>query len=181
MRPLLRSGAVRTDPYTLVCEAGSLADVPDATPVIVPLPLWRKARAALVARGDAGVWLAPDDDPGELAPDVARVPVIAVAFPSFTDGRGYSTARLLRERHRYAGELRAFGDVGRDQLYALRQAGFDAFVLRAGADAQAALAGLADFTDGYQATAQRTPWFRRRDEAGGDRRVAPALSPAQTS
>lgn len=181
MRPLIKGGAVVADRYTLVREAATLAELPEATPVIVPLPLWRKARAALVARGEAGVWLAPGDDPAAIVPDVARVPVIAVEFPSFTDGRGYSTARLLRERHRYAGELRAIGDVGRDQLYALRQAGFDAFVLRAGADAQTALAGLADFTDGYQATAQRTPWFRRRDEAGGDGRVAPALSPARTS
>jgi uncharacterized protein (DUF934 family) len=165
MRRLIRDGAVRADRYTLVRQAVSLADLPEATPVIVPLPLWLATRAALVARGDAGVWLAPADDPAALAPDVRRVPVIAVEFPAFTDGRGYSTARLLRERYGYAGELRAFGDVGRDQLYLLRQAGFDAFVLGAGKDADAAVAGLADFSDGYQATALRTPWFRRRADA----------------
>ena len=165
MRPLIRDGAVRADRYTLVRQAVSLADLPEATPVIVPLPLWLATRAALAARGDAGVWLAPADDPAALAPDVRRVPVIAVLFPTFTDGRGYSTARLLRERYGYAGELRAFGDVGRDQLYLLRQAGFDAFAFDAGRDADAALAGLGDFSDGYQATALRTPWFRRRADA----------------
>ncbi len=162
MQPLLKGGAVVADPYVLVREATSLADLPDATPVIVPLALWSKARAALVARGDAGAWLAPADDPAALAPDVARLPVIAVDFPSFTDGRGYSTARLLRERYRYRGELRAIGYVGRDQLAHLAQAGFDAFAVRDGQDAEAALAGLADFSDGYQSTAVRAPWFRRR-------------------
>ena len=165
MRRLISDGAVRADRYTLVREAGSLADLPEAAPVIVPLALWLAARAALVARGDAGVWLAPADDPAARAPDGRRVPVIAVEFPAFTDGRGYSTARLLRERYGYAGELRAFGDVGRDQLYLLRQAGFDAFAFDAGRDADAALAGLGDFSDGYQATVLRTPWFRRRAHA----------------
>ena len=165
MRRLISYGAVRADRYTLVRQAASLADLPEATPVIVPLSLWLATRAALVARGDAGVWLAPADDPATLAPDVRRVPVIAVLFPVFTDGRGFSTARLLRERYGYAGELRAFGDVGRDQLYLLRQAGFDAFAFDAGRDADAALAGLGDFSDGYQATVLRTPWFRRRAHA----------------
>jgi uncharacterized protein (DUF934 family) len=91
------------------------------------------------------------------------LPVIAVDFPSFTDGRGYSHARLLRDRYAYAGELRAIGDVQRDQLYYLSQSGFDAFLIREGKDAHAALAGLDDFTDGYQLTQQRTPWFRRRE------------------
>lgn len=165
MRPLIKDGAVVADAYVLVREATALVDLPEATPVIVPLRLWLTARAALVARGDAGVWLAPDDDPAALAPDVARVPVIAVDFPAFTDGRGYSTARLLRERYGYKGELRAIGDVQRDQLACLQQAGFDAFVVRADRDLAATLAGLSDFTDGYQSTALRVPWFRRRSEA----------------
>jgi uncharacterized protein (DUF934 family) len=174
MQRLIRNGAVRVDPYTLVREAATLADLPEATPVIVPLPLWHKARAALVARGDAGVWLAPGDDPATLAPDVARVPVIAVDFPAFTDGRGYSTARLLRERYGYTGELRAIGDVQRDQLYYLHQSGFDAFALRDDKDAAEALAGLRDFSDGYQHTQRRAPWFLRREARRGDRvRAAP--------
>jgi uncharacterized protein (DUF934 family) len=149
------------DAYTLVREAGSLADLPEATPVIVPLTLWSIARAALIARGDAGVWLAPAEDPDALAADVKHVPVIAIDFPKFTDGRGYSTARLLRERYGYRGELRAIGDIQRDQLYYLRQVGFDAFVLRDGKDAGDALLAFGDFSDGYQITAVRTPWFRR--------------------
>ena len=85
-----------------------------------------------------------------------------IDFPQFTDGRGYSHARLLRERYRYAGELRAIGDVQRDQLYYLAQCGFDAFAIPDSRDAEDALQGFVDFSDGYQATAIRAPWFRRR-------------------
>jgi len=91
--------------------------------------------------------------------------VIAIDFPQFTDGRGYSHARLLRERYHYAGELRAIGDVARDQLYYLAQCGFDAFQIPDGRDASAALSAFADFTDGYQSTTLRAPWFQRRQAA----------------
>jgi len=158
MPQLIKDGAVGDDRWTLVREPD--ASLP-AGPVIVTLAAWLGRRGALVARGDVGVWLAPTDDPAGLAGDVALLPVVAVDFPRFADGRGYSIARLLRDRYGYQGELRAVGDVARDQLYYLSQAGFDAFVLRDGKDAHDALASLADFTDGYQATARRTPWFRR--------------------
>jgi uncharacterized protein (DUF934 family) len=162
MPRLIRNRTVVDDRYTLLREASSLADIPDGVPVIVPLTLWVERRAALIARGEAGVWLAPAEPPGALADDVHRLPVIAIDFPQFTDGRGYSHARLLRERYRYAGELRAIGDIQRDQLYYLAQCGFDAFAIPDARDAGDALAGFADFSDGYQATATRVPWFHRR-------------------
>ena len=165
MSQLIKQRLIADDPWTLVREASALTDLPDGVPVIVPLKLWTERRAALIARGDVGVWLAPDEDPAALAADVARLPVIAIDFPQFTDGRGYSHARLLRERYAFAGELRAIGDVQRDQLYYLSQCGFDAFLIRDGKDADDALHGLADFTDGYQLTQQRMPWFRRRPHA----------------
>jgi len=158
MPQLIKSGAVTEDRWTLLREPA--AALP-SSPVIVPLATWLGARAELASRADVGVWLAPTDDPALLAADIAALPVIAVDFPRFADGRGYSIARLLRDRHEYKGELRAVGDIARDQLYFLHQVGFDAFVLREGKDAQDALASLRDFTDGYQATARRTPWFRR--------------------
>jgi uncharacterized protein (DUF934 family) len=155
-----RSGA-RADRFGLVRDGAVLASLPPG-PVIVPLALWLAARDALLARGDVGVWLAPADDPAQIAADVALLPVIAVDFPAFADGRGYSSARLLRERFGYRGELRAIGDVQRDQLYYLWQVGFDAFALLDGRDVQDALKAFHDFSDGYQLTQQRTPWFRRR-------------------
>ena len=162
MSQLIKQRIIADDRWTLVREAAAMGELPDGVPIVVPLKLWLERRAALIARGEVGVWLAPADDPAELAADLQRLPLIAVDFPQFTDGRGYSHARLLRDRYGYAGELRAVGDVQRDQLYYLSQCGFDAFVVREGKDAQDALRGLDDFTDGYQLTQQRTPWFRRR-------------------
>ena len=165
MPRLIKHRALADDRYVLLREAASLADVPDSVPVIVPLALWLERRAALIARGETGVWLAPADHPGALTDDIRWLPVIAVDFPQFTDGRGYSHARLLRERYGYPGELRAIGDIQRDQLYYLAQCGFDAFVIPDGRDAHDALNGFADFSDGYQATVTRAPWFRRRQLA----------------
>ncbi|TMG83975.1 MAG: DUF934 domain-containing protein [Betaproteobacteria bacterium] len=165
--PLLIKGrAVVEDGWMLLREAAALADVPADSPVIVPLALWQSEHDALAARGNVGVWLKPDDDPDALAGDVERLPLIAIDFPKFVDGRGYSSARLLRDKHRFAGELRAIRDVLRDQLYYLRQCGFDAFAIRVDRKAEDALGGLDDFSDNYQSTTARpVPLFRRRDTA----------------
>ena len=113
------------------------------------------------------VVLQPADDPATLADRIggrgAPIGAIAVNFPKFGDGRGYSIARLLRERYGYKGELRAVGEVARDHLHAMAQCGFDAFELRAGEDPQEALKAFGDFSEQYQATAaQPAPLFRRR-------------------
>ncbi len=103
------------------------------------------------------------DDPASLVDMLDGLTTIAVRFPAFGDGRGYSIGRLLRERYGYRGELRAIGAVARDHLYFMAQCGFDAFELRAGEDPKEALAALDDFSDGYQATVARPqPLFRRR-------------------
>ena len=163
MPPLIKDGALQPDRWTLLRDACSLADLPGRGAVIVPLALWLAERGVLRARGEVGVLLAPGDDPAELGGDIGTLPLIAIDFPQFTDGRGYSTARLLRERHRYAGELRAVGDVLRDQLYLLAECGFDAFAVREDRDATDALAGLADFSGLYAPTARTPqPAFRRR-------------------
>lgn len=159
-QPLIKDRALVRDRFVLVREPG--ADLPASTPLIVPLATWRERRDELSVRGDLGVWLAPSEDPALLADDVARLPVIAVDFPQFTDGRGYSIGRLLRERYGFAGELRAIGDVQHDQLYYLSQCGFNAFAVRPDRSVEKALAGLRVFSDGYQLTNARTPWFHRR-------------------
>ena len=107
--------------------------------------------------------LEPTDDPAAVAGTVGLAGVIAVNFPKFSDGRGYSIGRLLRERYGYKGELRAVGEVARDHVHAMEQCGFNAFQLREGEDAQEALAAFGDFSEQYQATAaQPVPLFRRR-------------------
>lgn len=137
-------------------------------PLLVPVAVWRARRAELIAREyehgwPLGVWLAAEEGPESIAADLDDFTVIGVDFPKFSDGRGYSAARLLRERHGYRGELRAIGDVLRDQLFYLQRCGFDAFALRSDQDRGEALAGLKDFDEAYQAAAdQPLPLFRRR-------------------
>lgn len=109
------------------------------------------------------VRLEPHDDPASVAGRLDRVARIEINFPKFGDGRGYSTARLLRERYGYKGELRAVGEVVRDHLYNMESVGFDAFLLRDGEDPVEALAGFDDFSEAYQASVKRpAPLFRRR-------------------
>ena len=138
-------------------------------PVIVPLSLWQGRSETLVARRELlGVWLKPDDDPAAIASDLDRFAVVAVHFQKFTDGRGYSTAALLRARYGYRGELRAFGDVGRDQLFYLARCGFDAFKLAPHRDPDDALASFTDFSVRYQGSVDDpVPLFRKRAVTGG--------------
>ena len=171
---VIRNGAVEQNRWQFV---GLEADEPvpealPAGPIVVPLATWGARREELLARLDpVGVWLKPDDDPQALtAGDVDALAIIAVHFPKFADGRGYSTAILLRTRLGYRGELRAIGDVGRDQLFYLKRCGFDSFSLAAHRDPEAALASLQDFSLSYQATVEEgRPLFRRRELTGTTR------------
>jgi uncharacterized protein (DUF934 family) len=132
--------------------------------VIVPFRLWREQQALVDSLGIAvGVLVRDDDDLDQVAAELPRIALVAVAFPRFTNGRGYSIARLLRGRYGYRGELRAVGDVMRDQLFYMQRVGFDAFELRADQDPAVALTAFADFTEAYQASTDRPePLFRRR-------------------
>ena len=142
-------------------EAPKSVLVPDGR-VIVPLAVWQAQRDTLVNRAELGVWLASDERAEALQDDVAKFAVIAVDFPKFADGRGYSIAYHLRSRLGYTGELRAIGDVLRDQVFYMQRVGFDAFVPRVGKDANDVLKGLGDFSEVYQASSdQSLPLFRR--------------------
>ncbi|HTH58681.1 MAG TPA: DUF934 domain-containing protein [Paraburkholderia sp.] len=170
MTLIIKNRAVVEDSWTVVrpAEDGALPDVAalPAGNVIVPLALWQASRDALVAakgRDAIGVWLAPDSEPADLANDFERIALIAVDFPVFRDGRGYSIARLLRERYGYHGELRAIGDVLRDQLRFYGRCGFDAYAVRADKDIHDALKAFTEFTVQYQgAFDEPDPLFRRR-------------------
>ena len=135
--------------------------------VILPLAVWLAQRDTLQARTDIGVWIASSERPEVLREDVARLPLIAVDFPKFTDGRGYSIAYQLRARLAYTGELRAVGDVLRDQLYYMQRVGFNAFDVRADRDVEDALQGLTDFSVPYQNSwDQKAPLFARVQRNG---------------
>ena len=131
---------------------------------LLTLAQWKERRLQPIAE-DArlGVRLEPADDPVEIAADLERLQLVAINFPKFADGRGYSSAALLRTRYGYRGELRAIGDVGRDQLFYLKRCGFDAFALAPHRDPHAALASLGDFTQRYQGSVDDPlPLFRKR-------------------
>jgi uncharacterized protein (DUF934 family) len=135
--------------------------------IIVPLKVWQVRRDALQHRVDIGVWLASDERAEDLQNEVEKFSVIAVDFPKFADGRGYSIAYHLRARLGYRGELRAIGDVLRDQLFYMRRVGFDAFATRADKNIHEALKGLSDFSLNYQASAdEKLPLFRRVQRGG---------------
>lgn len=173
MARIIKHRAVIQDNWQLL-EQESGGSLPSDGDFVVPLELWMRERDTLSSRlGHIGVWLQTDTDPSTIAQDLARFEVIAVRFASFTDGRGYSLARLLRERHGYCGELRAIGDVLRDQLCYLSRCGFDAFALRADQNPEQALSAFDDFSEAYQASVERPePLFRRRPEPDPQRKAA---------
>ncbi len=165
MREIIKDKVVVNDDWTVLkLEEG---DMPEAVAVpagktIVPLAVWQAQRGKLQARADIGVWIASGERPEVLKDDVAKLPVIAVDFPKFADGRGYSIAYNLRARLGYEGELRAIGDVLRDQLFYMQRVGFNSFATRPDRNIHDALKGLTDFSDVYQTSwDQKTPLFKR--------------------
>ncbi len=162
---LIKDKTLVTDEWTVLrLKEGEAADsvtVP-AGKVIVPLPVWSCQYEALRGRKELGVWLASFERAEDIQDELQRFPVIGVDFHKYTDGRGYSMAYRLRKQMGFRGELRAMGDVLRDQLFYLRRVGFDAFALRADKDPNAALESFADFSLSYQASVDtEVPLFRR--------------------
>ena len=170
MPELIKNGRIVEDDFAVLhLAAGDTPETVALPPgrLIVPLAVWQARRAELAARaGQIGVWLAGSDDPAALAADLPQLALVAVNFPKFADGRGYSLAALLRTRYRYHGETRAIGDVLRDQFFFLARCGFDALQPKAGhystAQLEAALASLKDFSAPYQGAVDcAEPLFRR--------------------
>jgi len=164
MLKLIKNGSFVTDEWkTLTLAEG---ETPHEVrlpvgPVIVPLPVWQARRAELIHREyehgwPLGIWLAAEEDAEVIGHDIDDFTVIAVTFDKYTDGKSYSTARLLRERYGYKGELRAIGDVPRDRLTYQHQVGFDAFSVRTDQKAGSILTGLLRFNSIKQSGAQLT-------------------------
>ena len=160
MPNIIKDGVIVADDYQLVTEVGILPDAP----VLATLEVWQQQRDEILAHGDKkGLLLKPDQHPEQLGDDIAALDLIALDFPAFADGRGYSYAVLLRQRYGYRGELRATGDVFKDNLFYLKRCGFNSFAVRADKDINIALQGLTDFSESYQASVDQTlPLFRRR-------------------
>ncbi len=137
----------------LTIRHGRIAALHDLS-ALVPLAHWQ---------GEQGVLVRTDDSLDDVVAKIHLLSVIAIEFPQFTDGRGYSMARLLRERHGFKGEIRAVGEVLRDNLFYLSRCGFDSFVLSSPTEPSKAIESLSAFSEAYQASVERPqPLFRRR-------------------
>ena len=161
-----------TGEETVTAEQIATTLIPDHEKVIVPLSVFLARFDALQSRvvaNELGVWI----DTHELietllarVPELNQLPMIAVHVERFSDGRIFSLGTLLRSRYGYKNELRAFGDVLRDQLFFLKRSGFDSFLLRADRNAHEALASLHDFSAPYQgAVDEPRPLFQRYNRA----------------
>lgn len=162
MPKIIKDSAVVEDSWTVV-DLETDASLPEGQ-ILVSLEFWNANQTAIKEAADrVGLVLEPTETPDLIEGDISSIPVIAVKFPIFADGRGFSIGRLLRERHDFKGELRAVGSPIRDQLTYLRRVGFNAFQLAEHYDPEEALTSLQDFSDSYQvAVDQPSPLFRRR-------------------
>ncbi|MBL6750861.1 MAG: DUF934 domain-containing protein [Nevskia sp.] len=165
MSRIIRNRAIAADDYTTLADD---APLPAMGQVIVSLQRWRAERGALAGGGlRVGVRLANTDDIALVWADVRERPLIALEWPKFADGRAFTQARLLRTRYGFAGELRAVGDVARDQMFYMRRCGIDSFAPRADQDLDGCLAALTELSDAYQPAADGVVpvWQRRRRHA----------------
>jgi uncharacterized protein (DUF934 family) len=142
--------------------------IPASGKIIVPLSVFVERNnelASRIAQGEVGVWLATHELLEYLIQqqaDLNALPIIAVFVERFADGRIFSLGTLLRTRYGFKNELRAFGDVLRDQLFFLKRSGYTSFVIRQDRSAQEAIASLNDFSKPYQgAVDEPQPVFRR--------------------
>jgi len=157
-----------TGEKTITDEQIATTDIPASGNIIVPLSVFIARKSELESRiqqGAVGVWLATHEvleDVIHLVHDINTLPIIAVFVERFADGRIFSLGTLLRTRYGFKNELRAFGDVLRDQLFFLKRAGFSSFQIRANRSAEDAIASLNDFSASYQgAVDEPRPVFAR--------------------
>jgi uncharacterized protein (DUF934 family) len=148
--PLVKGGKITPDALIHVADD---AEIPGEGAVLISAARFLESPEALSLRTErSGVIWPNNRDVDDLVPYLERLAVIALVFPTFRDGRAYSQARLLRERHGFKGELRATGQVLRDQFVFMLRAGFDAFEVRKESDAEAFAATVKRYSVFYQPT-----------------------------
>ncbi len=159
--PLIKNKALSEDTWLTLDDESPL---PNSGAVIVGLDRWRAEREALLARRQPlGIRLRGDQPPAQIADDLEHFAVVALEFPKFADGRAFSSARLLRERYGYCGEVRAVGEPVIDQALFLHRCGFDAIEVPVGTSVEAWLRAQARISVTYQPAADgRVPVYRQR-------------------
>jgi uncharacterized protein (DUF934 family) len=160
-KKIILNRAIVSDPYVELKDDEAVPA--GATHILVSFSRWNQEAANLVGLAqNVGVVFPSDKLPTEL-PELQKLSLIAVQFPRFTDGRGYSIAKLLRERLGYKGELRAIGWVLRDNLLYMERVGYNAFDMQPGKPLESGLEAFAELPLAYQATVQdKRPLYRRR-------------------
>lgn len=164
---LYQNNAFVADAWSKLADDAAL---PASGDMILPLARWRKERAVLAARaGRTGVSIAPGETWDDLVADLPTLPLIALVFPKYTDGRAFSTGRQLRVRHDYKGEIRAIGDVLLDEISLMVRCGFDAFEVTDERSIRALQRGYIPKVSlyyqpalGVEAPVGTRPWLRRR-------------------
>lgn len=150
---LIKNGAFIADSWSHVGDEDALPEAPDAG-VIVSLERWQRESNALIASGrPLGVQLKSGQEPGEIARDLDKLALVALEFPAYRNGRAYSYASLLRERHGFKGEIRAVGNVLRDQFLYMARCGFDALEVSDSITPAIYKEMIGEFTYAYQKTA----------------------------
>jgi len=150
--PLIKDNAFVENTFAHVADDEALPD----GPIVVSLKRWQAERETLATRNaPLGVRLSSDQSPEALGADVSHFALIELEFPKFRDGRGYSWARILRQRLGFTGEVRAVGDVLRDQWLFMSRCGVDAFEVRPGTRLEDFRAALAEQTVFYQPASDR--------------------------
>ncbi len=160
MPKVIKGNAIIDDPWQVV----AVGETPNlAAPSLLPLQAWLELDEAARIGGNTAPWINSDEDFEAVVEQLLKAPLIALNFPTFMDGRGFSSAETLRQKYGYQGELRAIGYLIQDQLFFLKRCGFDSAQLRDGTDLEAAVKSLEDFSITYQTSADtETPLFRRR-------------------
>jgi uncharacterized protein (DUF934 family) len=147
--PLVKGGKITADTFAAIADDAAL---PEGDVLVHAARFLQDPEGVLQHPGRTGVIWPNNRDVDDLVPHLERLAVVALVFPSFRDGRAYSQARLLRERFHYRGELRAVGQVLRDQFVFMLRAGFDAFDVRKQADAEAFALTVKRYSVFYQPT-----------------------------
>lgn len=164
--PLIRNGQLSEDSWVRI---GDDDPAPAGGDIIVSIERWQAEREQLAAhQGRLGIWLRPDQPPRLIADDLSQFDLVALDFPSFKDGRAYSHARVLRRRYGFRGEVRATGEVLRDQWLFMVRCGFDAFELADGGGDPAHIwrEAMKELTVFYQAASDgRRPAWQLRHAA----------------
>ncbi|MEH6617226.1 MAG: DUF934 domain-containing protein [Porticoccus sp.] len=159
MPKIIKGSQVVDDSWVIIPKDFS-GELPRAK-LLLPMQYWLDKKETLNLQC-AGIWIDSDEDVDIIGLEANQFPLIAVNFPTFADGRGFSIGRLLKERYEFTGQLRAIGNAIRDQLFYLKRCGFDSFDLKDGIDLDAAAASLNDFSVTYQTSVdQPEPLFRR--------------------